>query len=284
MRARIITSAASWFDSNSNPSSFPADLRASAAHRCRKRRYTPWRAPLATIFLCTLLSAHSAFAQPTAKCEPSTAPSHGNSIEALALDAAQRFGLPVSWIKAVIHVESLGQTSVVSPKGAMGLMQIMPATWEILRVHYDLGNDPCDPRDNIVAGSAYLRQMYDRFGSAGFLAAFNAGPGRYEDFLTTGRPLPEETRMYLAKLGSLVGDQPIGGSTLADNDPLAWVRSSLFVGQSASISDHSAANSQPTIGAHSNRIPTNRSIAQNFALAPQSNGLFARHIASGELP
>ena len=96
----------------------------------------------------------------------------------------------------------------------MGLMQIMPSTWDILRVQYGLGDDPCDPHDNIWAGAAYLRQMYDRFGFPGFLAAFNAGPGRYEDFRATGRPLPQETRMYLAKLAPLIGDEPIGGSFL----------------------------------------------------------------------
>ena len=83
--------------------------------------------------------------------------------------AAERFGLPVSWIDAVIHVESMGQTRAVSPKGAMGLMQIMPDTWEMLRVQYGLGDDPCDPHDNIMAGVAYLRKMYDRFWFRRFL-------------------------------------------------------------------------------------------------------------------
>ena len=284
MQTLFLTPAAFRFDSNPNPSSVPACQPATPMHRRRKRSHAPWHIRLATSFLCVLMSAHAAFAQSPAQCAPSNSPTNQNSIAAFVSESAQRFGLPVSWIEAVIHVESLGQPHVVSPKGAMGLMQIMPDTWAILRVRYGLGDDPCDPHDNIMAGVAYLRQMYDRFGFAGFLAAFNAGPGRYESFLTTGRPLPNETRVYLAKLEHLIGDEPIGASALASNDPSAWMRSSLFVGQSASISDHSAANSQPTIGAHSNRIPTNRSIAQTYALAPQSNGLFARHIASGELP
>ncbi|HEY5237267.1 MAG TPA: lytic transglycosylase domain-containing protein, partial [Rhizomicrobium sp.] len=106
---------------------------------------------MATFVLCVLLSVHSAFAQSTAKSEPRNSPAHENSIAAFVSDAAQRFGLPVPWINAVIHVESLGQTSAVSPKGAMGLMQIMPDTWAMLRAQYGLGDDPCDAHDNIVA-------------------------------------------------------------------------------------------------------------------------------------
>jgi soluble lytic murein transglycosylase-like protein len=75
----------------------------------------------------------------------------------------------------------------------MGLMQIMPLTWSELRARYDLGVDPYDPRDNILAGAAYLRELYQRFGTPGFLAAYNAGPTRYESHLATGRSLPDET-------------------------------------------------------------------------------------------
>jgi soluble lytic murein transglycosylase-like protein len=75
----------------------------------------------------------------------------------------------------------------------MGLMQIMPLTRSELRARYDLGVDPYDPRDNILAGAAYLRELYQRFGTPGFLAAYNAGPTRYESHLATGRSLPDET-------------------------------------------------------------------------------------------
>jgi soluble lytic murein transglycosylase-like protein len=94
-------------------------------------------------------------------------------------DASRRFGVPVQWIRVVIDVESAGDVRARSPKGAMGLMQIMPATWAGLRQRYDLGNDPYDPHDNILAGTAYLRELHDRYGSIGFLAAYNAGPARY---------------------------------------------------------------------------------------------------------
>ncbi len=121
-------------------------------------------------------------------------------------EAARRFGIPQPWIRAVMEVESAGNPRAVSHAGAMGLMQIMPGTWAELRVAYRLGNDPFDPRDNILAGTAYLRQMYDRFGSPGFLAAYNAGPARYQKHLDTGRALPRETRNYLAILAPLIGD------------------------------------------------------------------------------
>ena len=96
-------------------------------------------------------------------------------------EAARRFGIPEAWIRAVMHVESRGDVRAISSAGAMGLMQIMPATWLELRARYGLGSNPYDPRDNIMAGAAYLREMHDRYGSPGFLAAYNAGPGRYEE-------------------------------------------------------------------------------------------------------
>ena len=90
----------------------------------------------------------------------------------------------------------------------MGLMQIMPGTWDELRTAHGFGNDPFDPRDNILAGTAYLRAMHDRFGSPGFLVAYNAGPGRYAGHLATGRPLPRETRAYVTALAPVVTGAP----------------------------------------------------------------------------
>ena len=87
----------------------------------------------------------------------------------------------------------------------MGLMQIMPETYAELRLRYHLGADPYAPRSNILAGAAYLHELHDRYGPAGFLAAYNAGPGRYEDYLMRGRPLPEETRNYVATLAPKIG-------------------------------------------------------------------------------
>ena len=121
---------------------------------------------------------------------------------AFIAEASQRFGVPVVWIERVMRAESGGRTMLggrptTSPAGAMGLMQVMPATWEAMRAAHDLGANPHDPRDNILAGTAYLRAMYDRFGYPGLFAAYNAGPGRYAEYLAGQRSLPQETRRYL---------------------------------------------------------------------------------------
>ncbi|CAN7480154.1 lytic transglycosylase domain-containing protein [Caulobacter sp. LjRoot300] len=113
--------------------------------------------------------------------------------------AAARFGLPATLIETVIAAESGGQPRAVSPAGAMGLMQLMPGTWTMLRLRLGLGSDPFDPADNVLAGAAYLRELLDRYGAPGFLAAYNAGPGRYEASLE-GRPLPLETRLYVDRI------------------------------------------------------------------------------------
>lgn len=118
-------------------------------------------------------------------------------------EAARRFGIPADWIAAVIEAESGGRTllngaPITSPAGAMGLMQLMPATYAELHDRYGLGPDPHDPRDNILVGTAYLSEMRDRFGFPGLFAAYHAGPTRYELYLKGEEPLSEETLAYLA--------------------------------------------------------------------------------------
>jgi soluble lytic murein transglycosylase-like protein len=122
-------------------------------------------------------------------------------------EASDRFAVPARWIRAVIQIESGGDEHSISPRGAMGLMQLLPGTWVELSVRYGLGLDPFDARDNILAGTAYLREMHDRFGSAGFLAAYHAGPSRYEQHLATGRPLPSETIAYVTAVTPLLDDE-----------------------------------------------------------------------------
>jgi hypothetical protein len=118
---------------------------------------------------------------------------------------AQRFDVPQRWIRAVIQQESAGEVQALSPAGAMGLMQLMPSTYETLREEYGLGNDPFEPHDNIVAGTAYIRQMYQRYGAPGFLAAYNAGPERLDDYLANGDPLPAETVSYVSNVAPHLG-------------------------------------------------------------------------------
>lgn len=133
----------------------------------------------------------------------------------LIAESAQCFDLPASWIGAVLSAESAGDPHAVSPKGAMGLMQIMPGTWAELRAQLGLGTDPFDPRDNILAGAAYLRRMRDRYGYPGLFAAYNAGPARYEEHMKTGTPLPAETRRYLATLAQAPADDAMPPAVLS---------------------------------------------------------------------
>ncbi|WP_025861652.1 lytic transglycosylase domain-containing protein [Acetobacter papayae] len=124
-------------------------------------------------------------------------PVHAQDWDDLVRQAAERNAIPPAWVRAVLHAESAGDPHAVSGAGAMGLMQLMPGTWKDVRRALNLGGDPFDPHDNIAAGAAYLRWLHDRYGDAGFLAAYNAGPGRYDDHLATGRPLPSETASYV---------------------------------------------------------------------------------------
>ena len=147
--------------------------------------------------------------------------------------AAARFALPAPLLRAVVAAESDFAVFAVSPRGAMGLMQIMPDTWADLRLRHALGRDPFDPCDNILAGAAYLREMLDRYGDPGFLAAYNAGPGRYEAYLRGARPLPLETLAYVDKIAARMGrDGALAARSLPDRD--AWRRGDLFVAASKS--------------------------------------------------
>jgi len=117
-------------------------------------------------------------------------------------EAAQRFEVSDALIRSVMRAESDGLTTVdgkaiSSPAGAMGLMQLMPATWADMRSELGLGDDPYDPHDNILAGTFYLKQLRDRFGYPGMIAAYNAGPERYAAYLAGQRRLPHETVAYL---------------------------------------------------------------------------------------
>jgi hypothetical protein len=112
--------------------------------------------------------------------------------------ASRKYGVPESYIRSVMQVESGGRPDAVSGAGAGGLMQIMPATYEELRREHGLGVDRFDPTNNINAGAAYMRQMYDQFGDWGdAFGAYNAGPGRMRQVKAGQRGLPAETRKYI---------------------------------------------------------------------------------------
>ncbi|UFS68199.1 lytic transglycosylase domain-containing protein (plasmid) [Paracoccus denitrificans] len=161
-------------------------------------------------------------------------------------EAAQRFDIPEHWIRAVMRVESAGDSTAVSSAGAMGLMQIMPETWAALRIRHGLGDDPFAPYDNILAGAAYMREMLDRYGNTGaMLAAYNAGPGRYDEYLSGQRELPADTRAYVAILAPMLnGDGTL--PHLATVAPRAsdWREASLFAAPSGDTNAMTAAPDQ----------------------------------------
>ncbi|MCA1393261.1 lytic transglycosylase domain-containing protein [Bradyrhizobium sp. IC3123] len=193
-------------------------------------------------------------------------------------EAAQRFGIPAAWIRAVMRVESNGDRRAVSPKGALGLMQLMPKTWADMRARYGLGRDPFDPRDNILAGAAFLRELHDSYGSPGFLAAYNAGPGRYEEFRDRRRPLPAETTAYVAAIVPFVdAEMAPGPLLLATSSRSSWARAPLFFGHVDGPSRGvRAAREQPAQGG-SAATP----VHDVSAIAPQSDGLFVALSATG---
>ncbi|HZH46035.1 MAG TPA: transglycosylase SLT domain-containing protein, partial [Roseococcus sp.] len=116
-------------------------------------------------------------------------------------EASRRFDVPEAWIREVMRQESGGRPTATSPVGAMGLMQVMPGTYRELRARHNLGDDPYHPYDSLMAGTAYIRQMYDLYGSPAFLVAYNAGPRRLENYLYNNGGMPNETRNYVARVG-----------------------------------------------------------------------------------
>jgi soluble lytic murein transglycosylase-like protein len=193
-------------------------------------------------------------------------------LAAFITEASQRFAVPEHWIRSVIRVESAGEVRARSRKGAMGLTQIMPETWTELRTRYNLGTDPYDPRANILAGAAYLREMYDRYGAPGFLAAYNAGPGRYENHLATGRSLPGETQDYVAILAPMIAGKQVNGKSVAVADSFLLVRSPLFVARSA----NSSSEDRPSPIVQPERPSGVRPIVDLSALVPQLGNLFVQ--------
>lgn len=196
-------------------------------------------------------------------------------------EASQRFGIPTTWIIAVMRTESAGDVRAISSAGAMGLMQVMPDTWADLRIRHALGRDPFEPRDNILAGTAYLREMWDRYGNvAAMLAAYNAGPGRYDEYRLADRPLPAETRAYVAALApALLGELPDGGGALPAR-PLDWREAEIFVarGDGARTADPASPDRAPDHA--SSLLPA----APESLTASQPEGLFVTRHAGGDRP
>ena len=140
-----------------------------------------------------------------------------------AAEAAARAGLGVDVIMRVMRAESGGDARAVSPKGALGCMQIMPLTWADLTARYALGPDPFDARLNMIGGAFYLAELTRRFGPAGAYAAYNAGPARYIRYVAGGALLPAETIAYVARMhGKPVADLSVPAR-------VRWQAASLFL-------------------------------------------------------
>lgn len=214
--------------------------RPSTSHRSARGRHNAARR-MALFLLSGLILAASATGAVLAQSAPATRIAPVDPHAAHITEAAQRFGIPERWIRAVLRAESAGDVRAISSAGALGLMQVMPDTWAGLRARYRLGRDPYDPHDNIMAGTAYLREMWDRYGDVGaMLAAYNAGPGRYDDHRSTGRALPAETRAYVAALvPALDGAAAPETSVRRSDPPPDWREAAIFVVRSADA--HSAA-------------------------------------------
>ena len=112
----------------------------------------------------------------------------------LIKSASHRYGVPPALVKAVIHAESAFDPRAVSPKGAMGLMQLMPATAQLMGVA-----QPFHASQNVRGGTRYLRSLHDRYGSwTHTLAAYNAGPSAVDQY--RGVPPYAETRQYVKRV------------------------------------------------------------------------------------
>ena len=281
------------FGQNTDHSSVPAKIRTAVARSGGQGRPSGRRASaspltvastmaalrsLGTIVCIVAIFASSMLVSSEAHAERASPTTHRvsglfiNPLAAFVTEASKRFTVPEHWIRAVMRVESDSKQRARSSKGAMGLMQIMPKTWAELRARHGLGADPYDPRDNILAGAAYIRELSDRYGTPGFLAAYNAGPGRYERHLATGRPLPDETQAYVATLTPMLkgkrANVPIGTVARA----FAWANSSLFATRTAGISP----DGKLSAGMHQNRSSRAHAVADLSALVPQSGNLFVR--------
>jgi hypothetical protein len=230
--------------------------------------------PLAFVIIALPVVESGAYAQHLMRAEPT------DRFEGFVAEASDRFAIPARWIRAVMQVESGDDVHATSARGAMGLMQIMPGTWVELSARHGLGLDPFDPHDNILAGAAYLKEMYDRFGPAGFLAAYNAGPLRYQQHLTTGRPLPPETLAYITVLTPMLTSERRERDVPRAGSVIPWRQSPLFIERR----DVALTDDQFTPKVRRVFKPSVLLIPGSSTLSPLSTHLFVRPSEQGQSP
>ena len=266
--------------SSAGACALPLTAKSTLAGWCRSGDRTAWH--YAVLILTGVLSVCAGSGVAVAQSAPVERPAAAHPYAAHIAEASQRFGIPERWIRAVLRAESAGDVRAISTAGAMGLMQVMPDTWAGLRVRHGLGRDPYDPRDNILAGTAYLREMFDRYGNvAAMLAAYNAGPGRYDEYLANGRILPTETRAYVAALAPI-----LGGAATAEPQPSAsppppdWRDAPLFVRRPGDIRDAAAPPSDARSGDGRATAPAR----DPTAAEPQDGSIFVASASDGGTP
>jgi soluble lytic murein transglycosylase-like protein len=197
-----------------------AAAAAGSAAPAHAQIYT-WRDEQGNLVLSdTKQAAHAdlrTFAVPEAPAVRTTRPvvveerDRAAQFDGLIAQHAQSNGVRAELVRAVMQVESAFNQYARSPKGALGLMQLMPATIRQFGVR-----NPFNPAENIRAGVAYLRQLLDRYGNDEqlALAAYNAGPAAVDKHGTTVPPY-RETRNYVSKIGKIAGrTEPVAGTRL----------------------------------------------------------------------
>jgi hypothetical protein len=239
-----------------------------------------WRC--AVLLLAGALSVCAGSDIAVAQSIPVSRPAATDSHAAHIVEASHRFGIPQHWIRVVLRAESAGDVRAISSAGAMGLMQVMPDTWAGLRVRHQLGRDPYDPRDNIMAGTAYLREMFDRYGNvAAMLAAYNAGPGRYDEYLATGRTLPTETRAYVAALAPILGGGSASEASVRRSAPPPdWRDAPLFVVRQSD----SQATAVPLSEVQSGNARATTPVRDPAVAVPQEGSIFVARASGGGTP
>lgn len=198
-------------------------------------------------------------------------------------EASRRFGVPENWVRAVMQAESGGRTMsgekqhIISSAGAMGLMQIMPSTYEDMRRQYGLGRDPYDPHDNILAGTAYLRWLRAKYGYPAMFAAYNDGPGNLEERLRGNGLLPLETRTYMgAVTNTLVnGHAGLRGNRVQftrPNGEAVWIDGGAVISVRAAFPGEYAPGVQAVIAVGRVRQGVRESVARARAIVRAHGG------------
>lgn len=290
VRSVLPKSSIPLFDRWQDHSSLPAKLREGAA-RCGGRGRPPGRRECATsltdastaarcgsartvlavvvaVVIATCIAIRESDCEPLSKSSTST-----SGLDGLIAEASERFGIPAVWIRAIVLKEPDRTARTSSRKGSVGLMQLSPERWTELRHRYAFGTNPADSRDSILAGTAHLREMYDRYGSKDFLAAYIMGPTRYDECMKSGAPLPEETQAVIAELAPLIepGLKDVVGSTVRAKI-ISWRNAPLFVAQA----ERSSSDKALAAGVPKERSAKSPTSADGSALVPRSDGLFAR--------